>query len=88
MVGIPVCFERYGAVLMLALAMVLTAGQAGAQSAGEREEKAGYLFHDAHFHLTNYVQQGTDIGDYLEIMGDKVGRSTLFGIPLQQTWSH
>jgi len=88
MVGIPVCFERYGAVLMLALAMVLTAGQAGAQSAGERGEKAGYLFHDAHFHLTNYVQQGTDIGDYLEIMGDKVGRSTLFGIPLQQTWSH
>ena len=47
-----------------------------------------YLFHDAHFHLTNYIQQGTDIQKYLEIMGDKVGRSTLFGIPLQQTWSH
>ena len=44
-----------------------------------------YLFHDAHFHLTNYIQQGTDIHKYLEIMGDKVGRSTLFGIPLQQT---
>lgn len=47
-----------------------------------------YLFNDSHFHLTNYVQQGTDIHDYLKIMGDKVGRSTLFGIPLQQTWSH
>jgi len=47
-----------------------------------------YLFHDAHFHLTNYVQQGTDIHKYLAIMGDKVGRSTLFGIPLQQTWSY
>lgn len=46
------------------------------------------LFHDSHFHLTNYVQEGTDIRDYLEIMGDKVGRSTLFGIPLQQTWSY
>ena len=46
------------------------------------------LFHDSHFHLTNYVQEGTDIRDYLEIMGDKIGRSTLFGIPLQQTWSH
>ena len=47
-----------------------------------------YLFNDSHFHLTNYVQQGTDIHDYLKIMGDKIGRSTLFGIPLQQTWSH
>ena len=48
----------------------------------------GYLFHDSHFHLTNYIQQGTDIHRYLEIMGDKIGRSTLFGIPLQQTWSY
>jgi predicted TIM-barrel fold metal-dependent hydrolase len=47
------------------------------------------LFHDAHFHLTNYVQQGTDLRKYVdEIMGDAVGRSTLFGIPLQQTWSY
>ena len=49
---------------------------------------ASYLFNDSHFHLTNYVQQGTDVHDYLKIMGDKVGRSTLFGIPLQQTWSY
>jgi hypothetical protein len=47
-----------------------------------------YVVNDAHFHLTNYVQQGTDIHDFLKIMGTKVGRSTLFGIPLQQTWSH
>ena len=47
-----------------------------------------YLFNDSHFHLTNYIQKGTDIHKYLEIMGDKVGRSTLFGIPLQQTWSY
>ena len=47
-----------------------------------------YLFNDSHFHLTNYVQKGTDIHRYLEIMGDKIGRSTLFGIPLQQTWSY
>jgi predicted TIM-barrel fold metal-dependent hydrolase len=47
------------------------------------------LFHDAHFHLTNYIQQGTDIHKYVDdIMGDKICRSTLFGIPLQQTWSH
>lgn len=47
------------------------------------------LFNDSHFHLTNYVQQGTEIHKYVdEIMGDKVCRSTLFGIPLQQAWSH
>jgi hypothetical protein len=28
-----------------------------------------YQFHDSHFHLTNYVQQGTDIQRFLEIMG-------------------
>ncbi|HEX4822691.1 MAG TPA: amidohydrolase family protein [Candidatus Polarisedimenticolaceae bacterium] len=47
-----------------------------------------YEVDDSHFHLTNYVQQGTDIHKFLEIMGDKVGRVALFGIPLQQTWDH
>ncbi len=47
-----------------------------------------YQFHDAHFHLTNYVQEGTDIQDFLKIMGKKVGRSMLCGIPLQQQWMH
>ncbi|HKX12163.1 MAG TPA: amidohydrolase family protein [bacterium] len=43
---------------------------------------------DCHFHLTNYIQEGTDIHKFLELMGDKVGRVALFGIPLQQTWSY
>jgi hypothetical protein len=47
-----------------------------------------YEFHDSHFHLTNYIQQGTPVKDYLEMMGTTVGRSTLFGIPLQQQWSY
>ncbi len=47
-----------------------------------------YELNDSHFHLTNYIQQGTDIHRFLEIMGDKVGRVALFGIPLQQTWSY
>ena len=45
-------------------------------------------FHDGHFHLTNYIQEGTALDDYLEMMGARVGRTTLFGIPLQQQWSH
>jgi hypothetical protein len=47
-----------------------------------------YAFNDSHFHLTNYVQQGIAIRDFLPIMGDKAGRVALFGIPLQQQWSY
>lgn len=46
------------------------------------------LANDVHFHLTNYIQQGIDIHDFLRIMGNKVGRVALFGIPLQQQWSY
>jgi predicted TIM-barrel fold metal-dependent hydrolase len=45
-------------------------------------------FADVHFHLTNYIQEGTDVRDFLRIMGKRAVRSTLFGIPLQQTWSY
>ena len=45
-------------------------------------------FNDSHFHLTNYVQKGIDVRQYLQIMGTRVSRSTLFGIPLQQQWSY
>lgn len=61
---------------------------ASSQSTPSAAAGETYLFNDSHFHLTNYIQKGTDIKKYLEIMGDKVGRSTLFGIPLQQTWSY
>ncbi|MEZ0391779.1 MAG: amidohydrolase family protein [Pseudobdellovibrionaceae bacterium] len=46
------------------------------------------LFNDSHFHLTNYVQEGITAQRLLQLMGEQVGRSTLFGIPLQQQWSH
>jgi len=64
------------------LAGVLTSA-AGAQAPDAANE-----FYDSHFHLTNYVQQGIDVSDFLRIMGTRVGRSTLFGIPLQQQWSY
>jgi predicted TIM-barrel fold metal-dependent hydrolase len=53
-----------------------------------RAQRGQADFNDAHFHLTNYVQGGIDVSRFLEIMGNRVGRSTLFGIPLQQTWSY
>ncbi len=75
-----------------ALAVALVLGAAAAFAAKVPPPKASNdtcVFNDSHFHLTNYVQQGTDAAKYVdEIMGDKVCRSTLFGIPLQQTWSH
>jgi len=49
---------------------------------------ADYLFHDSHIHLTNYVQEGPHIKDYLAMMGDQIGRSVLFGLPVQQMWNH
>src|SRR5258706_7616159 len=46
-----------------------------------------YELNDSHFHLSNYIQEGTDIHEFLKIMGTRVGRVALFGIPLQQQWS-
>jgi hypothetical protein len=51
-------------------------------------QPATYEVNDCHFHLTNYIQEGTPIHDFVKIMGNKVGRVALFGIPLQQQWSH
>src|SRR6478736_7726784 len=44
-------------------------------------------YHDSHFHLTNYIQEGPSLKQYLEIMGSRVGRSTVFGLPVHQMWS-
>jgi len=73
-------------VLFAALvAFALSSGPAVAQAPAAA---TSYVVNDAHFHLTNYIQEGTDIRDFLAIMGDKVGRSVVFGLPLQQTWSY
>lgn len=74
------------AVVLCAALLVAPAAQSFAQARESRA--AGYLFDDTHFHLTNYIQEGIDVQDFLKIMGDKAGRSTLFGIPLQQQWSY
>jgi predicted TIM-barrel fold metal-dependent hydrolase len=79
-----------GAIILTAFVTVTAAGRGGLaadQPAGS-DAWAKADFHDSHFHLTNYVQEGLDIRKFLEIMGSRTGRSTLFGIPLQQTWSY
>ena len=72
--------------VLLLLVALLTSHNAVAQETSSHS--GDFLFHDSHFHLTNYVQEGIDIQAFLQIMGDKVGRSILCGIPLQQQWMH
>jgi len=57
-------------------------------AAAASEDRAEPLFHDVHFHLTNYVQRGITLGDFLGIVGGDVGRTAVFGIPLQQKWDY
>jgi len=59
-----------------------------AQPEAKGPQPDNYLFDDSHFHLTNYIQEGTNIHDFMKIMGDKAGRVAIFGIPLQQQWSY
>jgi len=66
------------------LAILVAAASPAAAQEGAVPRAAD--FNDSHFHLTNYIQRGPDVSTYLRIMGTRVGRSTLFGIPLQQTW--
>jgi Amidohydrolase len=59
-----------------------------ARPIGAQAQSAATEFNDSHFHLTNYIQEGIEPRQFLQIMGKRVSRSTLFGIPLQQTWSY
>src|SRR5882672_5216312 len=47
-----------------------------------------YEYNDSHVHLTNFIQEGPSPQEFLKLMGDRVGRSVLFGLPLQQQWSY
>ena len=79
------CLRRrnHKVTLFMVLLLLLTGKPLLAQTAANQ-----YVVNDSHFHLTNYIQQGTDIHAFLDIMGTKVGRVALFGIPLQQEWSY
>ena len=65
----------FGSVIPL----VVWCSLATAQSQPDQPE-----LNDVHFHLTNYIQEGTDIHEFLKIMGTKVGRVALFGIPFNR----
>jgi predicted TIM-barrel fold metal-dependent hydrolase len=73
-------------VLLMVTCSFFGSGPVNAQSSPTSQSQ--FELNDTHFHLTNYIQEGTDIHDFLKIMGNKVGRVALFGIPLQQQWSY
>jgi predicted TIM-barrel fold metal-dependent hydrolase len=83
-VGLAGCVAVLG---LVAVSRPLASRHAGAPQPSAASAGTS-VAHDAHFHLTNYIQEGTNIRDFLKIMGDKVGRVCLFGIPLQQQWSY
>ena len=70
------------------LFVVCVLAAANAAVAAPQKAARTDTFCDSHFHLTNYIQEGITPRDFLKIMGDRVPRSTLFGIPLQQQWSY
>jgi hypothetical protein len=79
------------AVVSIALVVAVLSGRAHVAQVAVQDTSNPWAqadYHDSHFHLTNYIQEGIDVRRYLDIMGTRVGRSTLFGIPLQQTWSY
>jgi predicted TIM-barrel fold metal-dependent hydrolase len=79
-----------GAILIGFAVLLLVVVSATMPAAAQSSRPAGesYVLNDCHLHLTNYIQEGTDIHDFLNIMGNKVGRVAIFGIPLQQMWAY
>jgi predicted TIM-barrel fold metal-dependent hydrolase len=51
-------------------------------------QSSNYEFNDSHFHLTNNIQEGPGIREFLGMMRNKAGRAILSGIPLHQEWSY
>jgi hypothetical protein len=81
-------FSNYSLFALLLMLLLTLSAHSGEAQQGAKSSASAFDFHDSHFHLTNYIQEGADIRKYLTIMGNRVGRSTLFGIPLQQMWSY
>jgi predicted TIM-barrel fold metal-dependent hydrolase len=87
-------FGRLGLVLagaaVLALLFAVAVPLASRVAATPQVAAPGqeYVLHDSHLHLTNYIQEGQTLKGFLKVMGDKVGRVAVFGLPLQQMWDH
>jgi hypothetical protein len=79
---------RGAAALVAALCTACSASALPVVRSDDSAASTAAEIDDVHIHLTNYIQEGTDIRELLRLMGDKIHRSALFGIPLQQQWSY
>ncbi|MBF2097242.1 MAG: amidohydrolase family protein [Gloeomargaritaceae cyanobacterium C42_A2020_066] len=75
-------------VFTTSLCLVVFLVNIGLTQPTQNSANQGITFNDAHFHLTNYIQKGIRIEDFLKLMGDKVDRVAVFGIPLHQKWDY
>ncbi|MCY3811639.1 MAG: amidohydrolase [Gammaproteobacteria bacterium] len=81
------CAAGHLPIALLLFACLAQFAANGASHTSSRPSDAP-IFNDAHFHLTNYVQRGITARQYFEMVGDRVGRVAMFGIPLQQKWDY
>jgi hypothetical protein len=58
--------RNLGMAFAISITLLLASSAARAQKDADE-----YLFNDSHFHLTNYIQEGIDIHDFLKVMGNK-----------------
>jgi hypothetical protein len=75
------CAQRLVFVGLIAVLLFISFTPARAQT-------NNYEFTDSHFHLTDNIQEGPSIRDFLGMMGSKAGRVAVFGVPLQHEWSY
>ena len=73
-------------MLLFGCASVNAQAPGAADTATPEDSESTPYFNDVHFHLLNYIQQGITASQYMDMVGDRVGRVAMFGIPLQQKW--
>lgn len=73
---------------VISVCLVVTGSYAAIAQKSSKSPTDAVVFNDVHFHLTNYIQKGIKIRDFFKLMGNKVDRVAVFGIPLQQKWDY
>lgn len=72
-------------LLTIALAAVMLQGCAALHRPAPAPDD---LHADSHLHVANYAMQGVSLKTFIDqYMGDKIARSAVFGLPLQQKWN-
>src|SRR5262245_15541913 len=75
------CVRQISLAVLAPLAFLCHVAPALAQT-------SDFEFNDSHFHLTNNIQEGPQIREFLKMMDGHAGRVAIFGVPLQQQWSY